>query len=138
MKEYLSKSARSLCGIVIAASCVVAGPSAQAAEKQLPIKGEVFTVRDRRAVRVSDGSAGNRCSSPAIQLETGRCKKDTRTATDRLPDRGQNRRSGWSWNQNGLVGFGKVRVWDKEAETKEYIDGIYREGDTPFKQEQIK
>ena len=35
--------------IVTAASCLAAGSSAQAAEKNLPIEGEVFTIEDRTA-----------------------------------------------------------------------------------------
>ena len=50
MKTHASKTWSAFRYMALfAAFCVVAGSSVQAAEKNLPIKGEIFTVEDRTA-----------------------------------------------------------------------------------------
>lgn len=47
--QVISQISLVLCCTVIAVFCVVAGSSVQAAEKNLPIQGEVFTIEERTA-----------------------------------------------------------------------------------------
>jgi len=50
MKTRISEASAALCCMALfAAFCLAAGSSVQAAEKSLPIQGEVFTIEDRTA-----------------------------------------------------------------------------------------